>query len=153
MPRVRMGYQCSSSHVSFVVFSMGPSYLNIMNNLRDLLPDNDCHPAGYDIVIMSDLLHFHSSHDVLVNSIISLLSKSHTSRVYLAAGKYTARHVCDNFVRVAEKAGVILEEGQLEVDQSDARWLGTMTVSGLNEEDLAIRKGMCRWWVGRWRDI
>jgi EEF1A N-terminal glycine/lysine methyltransferase len=136
-------------------FSVDSSYLTIMKIIlcRDLLPGtHDSEPTGYDVVIMSDLLHFHSSHDVLVNSVTSLLSKSRTSRVYVAAGKYTAHHVCDDFLRAAGEAGVILEEGR--EDRSDRmKWLGTMDVSGLNEEDLTVRKGMCRWWVGRWRDI
>lgn len=64
---------------------------------------------GYDIVIMSDLLHFDSSHDVLVLALTSLLAKSSQARVYVAAGNYTAPHVCDNFLNLGTHAGLIWE--------------------------------------------
>jgi hypothetical protein len=39
--------------------------------------------AGYEIVILSDLLHFFDSHDVLVSSIEKLLVKREDARVYV----------------------------------------------------------------------
>ncbi|KAH7925465.1 hypothetical protein BV22DRAFT_1011239 [Leucogyrophana mollusca] len=111
-------------------------------------------PPGYDIVIMSDLLHFDSSHEVLVASLISLLARSDGARVYVAAGKYTAPNVCDHFLRLGEEAGIIWQEGVSDLDgkESDA-WLGTMEVSGLDKAQLGIRKGMCRQWIGRWAPV
>jgi len=106
-------------------------------------------PIGFDVVIMSDLLHFDSSHDVLVASLKSLLRRASSARTYVAAGKYTPPHVCDHFLREAEEAGLVWEEGE----DSD-EWHGTMEVTGagLDKGQLGVRKGMCRWWVGRWAD-
>ena len=101
------------------------------------------------MVIMSDLLHFDQSHDVLVVALISLLRKDQSSRAYIAAGKYTQPHICEHFVQEARKAGILLEEGVVE-----SSWLGSLEVSGggLDREQLGIRKTMCRWWIGRWDD-
>ncbi|KAF8437986.1 hypothetical protein L210DRAFT_3622052 [Boletus edulis BED1] len=89
---------------------------------------------GYDIVIMSDLLHFDSSHEVLMLALSSLLAKSSQTRVYVAAGNYTAPHVCDNFINLGTHAGLIWEEKTSEQEET---WMGSM-----------IRA--CRWWIGRW---
>ncbi|KAI0676575.1 hypothetical protein C8Q78DRAFT_31385 [Trametes maxima] len=105
--------------------------------------------GGFDVVIMSDLLHFDSSHDVLLRSLSALLRRCPHARAYVAAGKYTKAHVCDRFVEEAAKAGIALEEGVVE-----SVWKGELEVSGggLDREQLAARKGMSRWWVGRWAD-
>ncbi|KAI0720805.1 hypothetical protein C8T65DRAFT_632865 [Cerioporus squamosus] len=119
--------------------------------LLDLLPAlpqiSSTSDAGFDVVIMSDLLHFDRSHDVLIQSLTSLLRKDASARAYVAAGKYTQPHVCDNFVREARRAGISLEEGEVE-----PVWRGALEVSGggLDLEQLGVRKDMCRWWVGRW---
>jgi nicotinamide N-methyltransferase len=115
---------------------------------------------GYDIVILSDLLHFDRSHGALIASLTSLLSKSRTSQVYISAGKYTPSHVCDNFLMEGTRAGLVFEEGVILTDgggdddhdaNSDTTaWLGNLEVSGLDKEQLSARKAMCRWWVGRW---
>lgn len=99
-------------------------------------------------MILSDLLHFDRSHDVLLSSLVALLRRAPTARTYVAAGTYTAAHVCAHFVSAAEKAGLVMDEG---VD--DAVWRGVLDVhgGGLDREALGVRKGMCRWWVGRWR--
>ncbi|TFK84384.1 hypothetical protein K466DRAFT_527452 [Polyporus arcularius HHB13444] len=120
--------------------------------LLDLLPAQQPSPTsseGFDVVIMSDLLHFDRSHDVLIQSLTSLLSKESSARAYVAAGKYTQSHVCDNFVREAHRAGITLEEGEVE-----PVWRGALEVSGggLDLEQLGVRKDMCRWWVGRWHE-
>ena len=114
-------------------------------SLRSLVPDEQ----GYDIVILSDLLHFDSSHDVLISSLTSLLRKSATARTYVAAGKYTLPHVCDHFLREGEASGIVWEEGE-----DDPVWRGYLQVKGggLDREQLGVRKGMCRWWIGRWGD-
>ncbi|KAH9848365.1 hypothetical protein C2E23DRAFT_739784 [Lenzites betulinus] len=104
---------------------------------------------GFDVVIMSDLLHFDGSHDVLLRSLLTLLRRAPSARAYVAAGKYTAARVCEHFVQEAARAGVLLEEGAVE-----PVWRGEMEVrgGGLDREQLGVRKGMSRWWVGRWAD-
>ncbi|KAH9917663.1 uncharacterized protein BXZ73DRAFT_53328 [Epithele typhae] len=103
--------------------------------------------AGFDVVIMSDLLHFDRAHDVLVGSLAALLRRAPDARAYIAAGKYTQAHVCDHFVQEAEQAGFVLEDGEVA-----GPWSGLLEVSGggLDREQLGVRKHMCRWWTGRW---
>ncbi|KAJ2925267.1 hypothetical protein H1R20_g11850, partial [Candolleomyces eurysporus] len=57
--------------------------------LLQLLPADDTKHMGFDVLILSDLLHFDSFHDHLVKSITSLLKRSPDSRVHVAAGVYT----------------------------------------------------------------
>jgi len=66
---------------------------------------------GFDVVIMSDLLHFDSSHVALVDSLTALLSKSGGgSRVYVAVGNYTKQDACDRFIDHARHTGIVLVE-------------------------------------------
>ncbi|KAF7360183.1 hypothetical protein MVEN_00746900 [Mycena venus] len=94
---------------------------------------------GYDMVILSDLLHFHSSHAVLVSSINALLGPSPNARIHVAAGNYTKPEVCDNFLRLAVQAGFIFDEILPLDDERD--WLGSSTVSGLDKTALKIPQG------------
>ncbi|KAJ6614624.1 hypothetical protein B0H10DRAFT_1803191, partial [Mycena sp. CBHHK59/15] len=105
------------------------------------------HDAGYDLVILSDLLHFHSSHDVLVFSVDALLAHSPDARVHAVAGTYTKPEVCQNFLRIAAQKNFVFDE-VLPADGED-EWLGNCTVSGLDRAALATRKSACRYWVGR----
>ena len=109
-------------------------------------------PVGYDIVILSDLLHFSTSHDALLLSLTSLLAKNRTSRAYVAAGNYTPPSICENFLREGEKRGITWQEGGDNHENStvDNEWHGTLEVSSLDKEQLAIRKSACKWWLGRW---
>ncbi|KAH9946862.1 hypothetical protein B0H21DRAFT_692975 [Amylocystis lapponica] len=111
--------------------------------LLELLPQS----GGYDVVILSDLLHFDASHGELIASLTLLLRRASTARTYIAAGKYTLPHICDRFIREAASAGIIIQEGE-----DSAEWLGTLEVKGggLDRAQLGVRKGMCRWWVGQW---
>ncbi|KAG6861405.1 hypothetical protein C0995_000534 [Termitomyces sp. Mi166 len=119
--------------------------------LLKLLQDpskNQTPRQGYDIVILSDLLHFHGSHDVLISSIQALLSRLENSKVHVSAGKYTHRNVCEDFLRKGREAGLVFEE--VLAGPEEAGWNGTMKVGGLDQEALAIRKANCYYWVGRW---
>lgn len=125
--------------------------------IRKILPPTapnsaSVHPVGYDVVILSDLLHFSTSHDALLLSLTSLLAKNRTSRAYVAAGNYTPPSVCDHFLREGEKLGIIWQEGGDQDDSTTANdeWRGALKVSGLEKEQLATRKNACRWWLGRW---
>jgi EEF1A N-terminal glycine/lysine methyltransferase len=107
--------------------------------------------SGYDAVILSDLLHFHTSHSVLLRSLSALLARKLEARVYVGAGKYTPTHVCDSWLRLSSDSGFLWEEIHLGDDQ---HWQGALKVvwegEVLDEEALALRKGNCRLWVGRW---
>lgn len=100
---------------------------------------------------MSDLLHFDASHQHLLFSLTSLLSKAATSRVYVAAGNYTDPKVCGSFLREGERLGIIWEEGVSS--QTEGEWRGTLEVTGLDKTQLAARKSVCRWWLGRWAEF
>lgn len=119
------------------------------SNIASEHTPNDRAP-GFDVVILSDLLHFDRSHDVLLQSLLTLLRRAPAARAYVAAGTYTAPHICAHFVRAAAEAGIVLEEGEVE-----PVWRGALGVSGggLDREQLGVRKGMSRWWVGRWAGI
>jgi nicotinamide N-methyltransferase len=124
----------------------------VMNFSRNISQRADRPLPDYDIVIMSDLLDFDTSHDVLVLALKTLLAKSLQARVYVAAGKYTAPHVCDNFLNLALNAGLIWEEDTscTSGDPQNHTWMGTMAVAGLDIAQLSTRKSMCRRWIGRW---
>lgn len=99
---------------------------------------------------MSDLLHFYSSHDALLRSFSQLLAKTPSARGYVAVGKYTALHGCETFLELGSRIG--LDEGGVEHgEEASSRWMGTRAVAGLDMTQLAVRKSMCRWWVGRWQ--
>jgi len=57
---------------------------------RSLLPTGS--NPGYDIVILSDLLHFHDSHDALVLSMKLLLSKTPDSIAYISVRPLAVMH-------------------------------------------------------------
>ncbi|KAJ7118671.1 hypothetical protein C8R43DRAFT_1035814 [Mycena crocata] len=103
--------------------------------------------GAFDAVILSDLLHFHASHAVLVSSIHALLAHSSDARVHVAAGNYTKADVCDNFLRLATNANFTFDE-VLPVD-GETEWLGCLDVSGLDKLALTTRKRACRYWIGR----
>lgn len=109
---------------------------------------------GYDVVILSDLLHFDRSHPELLFSLCALLAHRPESRTYVAAGVYTRSEHCDSFLRNAEALGIVWcssYEDESPEDQTD-RWAGKMEITGLHPEQLQARKRMCRWWVGRWSE-
>ncbi|KAF9068827.1 hypothetical protein BDP27DRAFT_1294528 [Rhodocollybia butyracea] len=110
--------------------------------------------SGFEIVILSDLLHFHASHDALIKSVSFLLKKTADARVFVAAGKYTRPAVCSSFMDKAAEAGLTFEEHpEYKSDKDGSKWLGSLSVSDLDEEALGVRKGNCRFWVGRWRKV
>ncbi|KAJ3732918.1 hypothetical protein DFJ43DRAFT_1070248 [Lentinula guzmanii] len=122
-------------------------------DLLNLLPLNQNASVGFDIVILSDLLHFQTSHDVLVTSLSLLLAKTVDARVYVAAGKYTLSDVCSSFLQKAANAGLIFKEDLHMTSEDGSKWQGTLPVSGLDPEALGIRKNNCRSWVGHWLEI
>jgi hypothetical protein len=69
---------CSSSSVNFFATSHVP-YLPF----RNLLDVNEKQVLGYDIMILSDLLHFSASHDALISSVQMLLAKLESARIYV----------------------------------------------------------------------
>ncbi|KAF9528434.1 hypothetical protein CPB83DRAFT_854613 [Crepidotus variabilis] len=119
------------------------------SELRNLCSAQGCNTvdkSGFDIMILSDLLHFFESHDVLVQSIQFMLSKSKSSRIYVGAGKYTREAVCENFLSKVADVGLMMEE----IVNDEREWRGTLNVSNLSPEDLQVRKANCRFWIGQW---
>ncbi|PIL23618.1 hypothetical protein GSI_14931 [Ganoderma sinense ZZ0214-1] len=79
--------------VHSIGYEWGQNVDPLLDIVRQLTPS--AAPDAFDVVIMSDLLHFDRSHDVLMQSLLSLLRKTSSARAYIAAGKYTSPQVCD----------------------------------------------------------
>ncbi|KAF4597905.1 hypothetical protein EYR38_006297 [Pleurotus pulmonarius] len=149
--RNREAFQPSCS-VQWAPFEWGSD----VSHIKSILPEG--RRDGYDILILSDLLHFDRSHDVLISSLIFLLRRSTDSRAYIAAGSYTRPEVRDTFLRKVEEAGLRVDPGSGSAADSlglaqvacDTQWLGKLQVSGLDREQLAARKAVCRYWTARW---
>lgn len=113
--------------------------------------------SGFDVLLLSDLLHFHNSHGAILASLRALLARTAGARAYVAAGTYTPPHVCAAFVRLAQEQEIsggdvlVVEEGP-----ADDQWKGNRSVASggvwLDVNDLGIRKGMCRWWTVCWSE-
>ncbi|KAF7351376.1 Nicotinamide n-methyltransferase nnt1 [Mycena sanguinolenta] len=102
---------------------------------------------GYDVVILSDLLFFRSSHRDLISSVEALLARSPEARIHIAVEKdNTKEEVCKDFLSLSEQRGFTFEEISLDEDEE---WLGSFPVGGFDKEALTIRKAACRYWVGR----
>lgn len=101
---------------------------------------------------MSDLLHFDGSRDVLLSSLTSLLLKSPEARTYVAAGIYTAPHVCNSFLRHGETFGLEWKEEAIDLEEG---WIGQMAIKGpgLDLDGLKRRKAMVRLWIGKWTTV
>ncbi|KAG6917117.1 hypothetical protein DXG01_003783 [Tephrocybe rancida] len=110
-------------HIQCVGYEWGKDVGALLELARHL-PNVENAQHGYEAVILSDLLHFHGSHDVLISSIQTLLSHSKDSKVHVSAGKYTHRNVCDDFLRKAKDAGFVFEE--VLASTEEATWRGTM---------------------------
>ncbi|KAG8933875.1 hypothetical protein FRC02_011013 [Tulasnella sp. 418] len=102
-------------------------------------------PTGYDIIFLSDLLHYHGSHFDLLRSCAKLVSRDERSRIYVAAGKYTSDEICNHFFEAAPSYGFVFSEAQ----PNDGLWHGEDRIGGWSHEDLCLRKSNVRWWIGR----
>lgn len=68
--------------------------------------------------------------------------------------------MCQNFLDLGSHLGLVWEvEGGVPRHEHEhegaegketSTWMGTRVVAGLDTTQLAVRKSMCRWWVGRW---
>nr|GAT59261.1 predicted protein [Mycena chlorophos] len=114
-------------------------------DVASLLPFSQRADQKYDLVFLSDLLHFHDCHDVLIASLDALLAPD--GCVHVAAGFYTKPHVCENFMRLAGEKDLVFEE--IIAEDEEREWLGNMSVGGLDKSALKVRKMACRYWIGR----
>lgn len=55
---------------------------------RNILCADGISVLGYDIMILSDLLHFSTSHDALISSIQMLLAKLESARIYVSVSLF-----------------------------------------------------------------
>ncbi|KJA23109.1 hypothetical protein HYPSUDRAFT_40248 [Hypholoma sublateritium FD-334 SS-4] len=132
--------------VKWAGYKWGTDHLALLNLINAPSSAN----RGYDVMILSDLLHFADSHDMLISSITRLLAKKDDARVYIGAGNYTHHHVCRSFLEKGKEAKLIFDE--IMVCEEDKKWRGKLAVSTLDNEALELRKNNCRYWVGRWSD-
>ncbi|KZV99454.1 hypothetical protein EXIGLDRAFT_640417 [Exidia glandulosa HHB12029] len=102
-------------------------------------------PQGFDVLIMSDLLHFDASHDALLDSATALLKRSAQARLYVCCGDYTKPAVCDAFIANARERGFVIEE-----EPRESSWKASRTVRGIEQENMDARKRQCRFWIAHW---
>ena len=115
--------------------------------------DEEGAAAKFDVAILSDLLHFGGqAHDALIRSLELLLAKTGRARAYVSVAQYTAAAHCDAFLCKAAHAGIVFEEQRQQQHPGSDDWMGTLPVS-LGREALAVRKAVCRWFVGRWAAV
>ncbi|CAE6431715.1 unnamed protein product [Rhizoctonia solani] len=130
----------SSCSISVVGYAWG----------ADVSPLLSLSVGGYDILILSDLLHFDSSHSDILTTVTQTLKRSPDARIYLAAGLYTHKGVRQEFLKAGEEVG--LEWTPLE---NDGIWKGEVRVMSDGEawtqEDLNARKANVVAWIGKWR--
>jgi hypothetical protein len=81
-----MGSRGRTAFVRASLFTGEPPVTGL-DYTRLLLPADHQEAPGYDLIILSDLLHFHSSHDALLASVQALLSKSKHSRIHVSVRK------------------------------------------------------------------
>ncbi|EJD51381.1 hypothetical protein AURDEDRAFT_111896 [Auricularia subglabra TFB-10046 SS5] len=112
--------------------------------------NNDTPTEGFDVLLLSDLLHFADEHGALLDSVDRLLRKDGGARVYVAAGRYTKPAVCERFVLGAQSRGLVLDEWEIT---ADAPWEVQSTLKGVDGEGMAARKRNCRMWAGRWAGV
>ncbi|KAG8701384.1 hypothetical protein FRC09_005397 [Ceratobasidium sp. 395] len=105
---------------------------------------------GYDTLILSDLLHFDSSHSDILSTVTQTLSRSPDARIYVAAGLYTREPIRDSFLRAGEAVGL-----EWELISNDGIWRGQQDIRSdgvtWSQEDLNARKANIIAWVGRWK--
>ncbi|KAH7344500.1 hypothetical protein B0J17DRAFT_726641 [Rhizoctonia solani] len=105
---------------------------------------------GYDVLVLSDLLHFDSSHSDILSTVSQTLKRSPNARVYLAAGLYTREPVRQAFLRAAEEMGL-----DWKPVENDGIWRAETQVKSDGEawtrEDLSARKANVVAWIGSWR--
>ena len=103
----------------------------------------NCKRNGYDIAILSDLLHFFASHDVLVVSVRMLLAKTYSARVYVGVSSrshshiislilYTNADVCDKFLKEGRAVGLHFDE--IVDKEENKKWLGTLPAGNLDHK-------------------
>ena len=78
---------------------------------RNILRKDEKSILGYDIMILSDLLHFSTSHDALISSVQMLLAKLESARIYVGVSRFI---VCFNWGLCKLKGGKrqVLTRGQ-----------------------------------------
>ena len=75
---------CKIVFLSLLAIILTPSRRNILG-----ADEKPLTLLGYDIMILSDLLHFFTSHDALISSIQMLLAKQESSRIYVGVSLFT----------------------------------------------------------------
>jgi nicotinamide N-methyltransferase len=122
-----------------------------LSHSRSALHEFDDRADGYDVLILSDLLHFDSSHPDILFTVVKTLSHKPKACVYVAAGLYTRAHVREAFLRAGEDVGLEwvpiandgIWRGETRVRSDGALW---------SQDDLNARKSNVVAWIGRWRD-
>ena len=84
---VRVGNRCFASFVRNTSAFITIILLRSLSR-RNILCADERPMLGYDIMILSDLLHFSTSHDALISSIQMLLAKLESARIYVGVSHF-----------------------------------------------------------------
>ncbi|KAK4700750.1 EEF1A N-terminal glycine/lysine methyltransferase, partial [Phenoliferia sp. Uapishka_3] len=120
----------SPSHQS-ITSALGFTWGNSTASLLSLSPN------GYSLILLADTLWFSSGHDVLITSLLELLSFDDPgARVEIVAGFHSGRQTVRAFLRKAEERGLVREGKWEEVGfQGDRKSWGWDVELGLVEEE------------------
>lgn len=117
---------------------------------RSALRGFDSRAEGYDVLLLSDLLHFDSSHLDLISTVSRTLSRSAHARVYVGAGLYTREPIREGFLQAGRDIG--LEWSPMN---NDGVWRGEKEIHSdgvpWSLGDLNARKSNVVAWVGKWK--
>ncbi|WWD02437.1 hypothetical protein V865_000476 [Kwoniella europaea PYCC6329] len=113
-------------------------------NVVTALSDEGHDPVGqtrtkFDLILAADVLWTTSTHQILLHSIISLMSKDGVT--HITAGLHTGRGPLERFIRSAKDRGLVVEykgEVRLKGDNSWEEYNQSMAVEGEEERGVVV---------------
>ncbi|WWC93638.1 hypothetical protein V866_000473 [Kwoniella sp. B9012] len=108
-------------------------------NEEDFHTSNQTTRTKFDIILAADVLWTTSTHQILLDSIISLMTKDGIT--HITAGLHTGRGPLERFIHSAEKRGLKVEyrgEVRLKGDNSWEEYNQSMAIEGEEERGVVV---------------